>query len=60
MAYTPILMDKDASWIAIGAVWVTSFMGFYCCAIGFEGFFRASCWSRTAALRGCRGTSLLR
>ena len=40
MAYTPILMDKDASWIAIGAVWVTSFMGFYCCAIGFEGFFR--------------------
>ena len=40
MAYTPILMNKDASWIWIGATWVTCFMGFYCCAIGFEGFLR--------------------
>lgn len=40
MAYTPILMDKEASWVAIGACWVTTFMGFYCCAIAFEGFLR--------------------
>lgn len=40
MAYTPILMNEHASWIAIGATWVTGFMGFYCCATGFEGFLR--------------------
>lgn len=40
MAYTPILMNKGVSWIEIGATWVTCFMGFYCCAVGFEGFLR--------------------
>jgi TRAP transporter 4TM/12TM fusion protein len=40
MAYTPILMNKDASWTAIGITWVTSFMGFYCSAAGLEGFLR--------------------
>ncbi|MEW6333117.1 MAG: TRAP transporter large permease subunit, partial [Thermodesulfobacteriota bacterium] len=40
MAYTPILMDPGASWLWIGATWVTCFMGFYCCAIGFEGYFQ--------------------
>lgn len=40
MAYTPILMDKGASWIHIAATWGTGFLGFYCCAIGFEGFLR--------------------
>ena len=38
MAYTPILMNKDASWVAIGVSWVTGFVGFYCCAAGFEGY----------------------
>jgi TRAP-type uncharacterized transport system fused permease subunit len=40
MAYTPILMNKGASWVEIAATWGTSFLGFYCCAIGFEGFLR--------------------
>ncbi|MBI3126926.1 MAG: TRAP transporter fused permease subunit [Candidatus Tectomicrobia bacterium] len=40
MAYTPILMNKDASWPHILVVWVTTFMGFYCTAAGFEGFLR--------------------
>jgi TRAP transporter 4TM/12TM fusion protein len=40
MVYTPILMNKDASWMAIGVTWVTSFMGFYCSAAGLEGFLR--------------------
>ena len=40
MAYTPILMNKGASWMHIATTWGTSFLGFYCCAIGFEGFLR--------------------
>jgi len=40
MAYTPILMNKDASWIAIGITWATTLMGFYCSAAGLEGFLR--------------------
>jgi len=40
MAYTPILMNKEASWVEILVTWVTSFMGFYCSAAGLEGFLR--------------------
>jgi TRAP transporter 4TM/12TM fusion protein len=40
IAYQPILMNKNASWAAIGVCWVTAFMGFYCSAAGLEGFSR--------------------
>jgi TRAP-type uncharacterized transport system fused permease subunit len=40
MAYTPILMNKGASWTEIGITWVTTLMGFYCSAAGLEGFLR--------------------
>lgn len=40
MAYTPILMNKEASWVEILVIWATSFIGFYCSAAGPEGFLR--------------------
>ena len=40
MAYTPILMNEDASWTAIGITWASTLMGFYCTAAGLEGFLR--------------------
>ena len=40
MAYTPILMDKDAAWLSIITVWVTGFMGFFCTSAALEGYMR--------------------
>jgi len=40
MAYSPILMDKGASWGAIGLVWVTGFLGLYAISAGLEGFLK--------------------
>ncbi|MFP6890131.1 MAG: TRAP transporter fused permease subunit [Nitrospinota bacterium] len=40
MAYTPILMDKNAAWAAIAMIWVTGFMGFYCTSAALEGYVR--------------------
>jgi TRAP-type uncharacterized transport system fused permease subunit len=48
IAYQPILMNKDATWFAIGVSWVTAFMGFYCSAAGLEGYLRRqlTIWER--------------
>ena len=40
MAYSPILMDPGSEWWDIAIVWATGFVGFYCLAIGMEGYFR--------------------
>jgi len=58
MAYTPILMDKDASWSPSGRCG-DQLHGLLLLRHRFEGSSAASSWSRTAALRGCRGTSVL-
>ena len=36
----PILMDPGSEWWDIAIVWATGFVGFYCLAIGMEGYFR--------------------
>jgi TRAP-type uncharacterized transport system fused permease subunit len=48
MAYTPILIDKDASWISIGVIWVSGFMGFFCTSAALEGYMRRNLliWER--------------
>lgn len=40
MAYSPILMDPGTPWWDILIVWATAFVGFFCLAVGMEGFFR--------------------
>lgn len=40
MAYSPILMDPGSAWWDIANVWITGFIGFYCMAVGMEGYFR--------------------
>jgi TRAP transporter 4TM/12TM fusion protein len=40
MAYSPILMDPGSAWWDIANVWATGFIGFYCMAVGMEGYFR--------------------
>ncbi len=48
MAYSPILMDPGTPWWDILIVWATGFVGFFCLAVGMEGFFRRplSWWER--------------
>jgi TRAP transporter 4TM/12TM fusion protein len=40
MAYSPILMDPGSQWWDILLVWATAFVGFFCMAVAFEGYFR--------------------
>jgi TRAP transporter 4TM/12TM fusion protein len=40
MAYTPILMNKDSTWLTIAIVWVSGFMGFFCTSAALEGYLR--------------------
>jgi TRAP-type uncharacterized transport system fused permease subunit len=48
MAYTPILIDKDAAWISIAIIWVSGFMGFFCTSAALEGYMRRNLlmWER--------------
>jgi len=48
MAYTPILMDKNAAWATVAMIWVTGFMGFYCTSAALEGYLRRNLtiWER--------------
>ena len=48
MAYTPILMDKDAAWLTILTIWTTGFMGFFCLSAALEGYLRRNLqvWER--------------
>ena len=48
MAYTPILMDKDATWTSIALIWVTGFMGFFCTSAALEGYLKRNLviWER--------------
>ncbi len=54
MAYSPILMDKEASWASILLVWTTAFIGFFAVSAALEGFLRHKMvfWERSLFLVG--------
>jgi TRAP transporter 4TM/12TM fusion protein len=49
MAYSPILMDPGSAWWDILLVWAAGFVGFFCMAVAFEGYFRRilAWWERS-------------
>ena len=58
MAYTPILMDKDATWTSIALIWVTGFMGFFCTSAALEGYLRRKLQVWERVLFGLAGALL--
>ncbi len=58
MAYTPILMDKDATWTSIALIWVTGFMGFFCTSAALEGYLRRKLQVWERVLFGMAGALL--